>query len=153
MLSLLRNELKAIGILVLSISYKESNTTTTATIYESFLLSYVNGKHTNYTTCIMMVCKLKGQLPVPIVQSGLCWMITISRPIQKYLLPGQFRKVANTIRVYANNLKLFWEFLRDKHLDWKEVSLEQMSDFIHWLKVRPRGYPSTHRCLSGQKRR
>lgn len=56
-------------------------------------------------------------------------------PIQKYLrYLDSLEKSPNTIRVYANNLKLFWEFLRDKHLEWKEVSLEQMSDFIHWLR-------------------
>jgi len=103
------------------------------------------------TTC-MMVCKLKGQLPVPIVQSGLCWMITISLLNQKYLrYLDSLEKSPNTIRGLRQQLEAVLGVSGDKHLDWKEVSLEQMSDFIHWLKKDP--YPSTHRCLSGQKRR
>ena len=37
----------------------------------------------------------------------------------------------NTIETYARNLKLFWEFLRDSKLDWLEIDLEQLSNFIH----------------------
>ncbi|BDA71191.1 integrase family protein (plasmid) [Calothrix sp. PCC 7716] len=40
----------------------------------------------------------------------------------------------NTIQAYAYNLKLFWEFLRDSKLSWQEISLEQLSNFIHWLR-------------------
>jgi integrase/recombinase XerD len=56
-------------------------------------------------------------------------------PIQKYLrYLDSLEKSPNTLRVYAHNLKLFWEFLRDKQIDWKEVNLEKLSDFIHWLR-------------------
>lgn len=56
-------------------------------------------------------------------------------PIQKYLrYLDSLEKSPNTVRVYANNLKLFWEFLRDKQIDWREITLEQLSDFIHWLR-------------------
>ncbi|WP_197036151.1 site-specific integrase, partial [Fischerella sp. PCC 9605] len=70
-------------------------------------------------------------------------------PIQKYLrYLDSLEKSPNTIRVYANNLKLFWEFLRDKKLDWKEVNLEQMSDFIHWLRSPDPGVISMHPQVS-----
>lgn len=29
---------------------------------------------------------------------------------------------------------LFWEFLQDNSLDWREVNLEKLSNFIHWLR-------------------
>ena len=56
-------------------------------------------------------------------------------PIQKYLYYlDSVGRSPNTIQVYAYNLKLFWEFLRDSNLDWLEVNLEQLSNFIHCLR-------------------
>ena len=56
-------------------------------------------------------------------------------PIQKYLhYLDSIGRSPNTIQAYAHNLKLFWEFLRDSKLDWLEVNLEQLSNFIHWLR-------------------
>ncbi len=40
----------------------------------------------------------------------------------------------NTVLAYANHLKLYWEFLQDSHLDWREVTQELLADFIHWLR-------------------
>ncbi|MEO0842353.1 MAG: tyrosine-type recombinase/integrase [Cyanobacteria bacterium J06632_19] len=55
--------------------------------------------------------------------------------IQKYLHHlDSIGRSPNTIQTYAHNLKLFWEFLRDSKLDWLEVNLEQLSNFIHWLR-------------------
>ncbi|MEC4815923.1 MAG: tyrosine-type recombinase/integrase [Scytonema sp. PMC 1069.18] len=79
----------------------------------------------------------KGQLPD---SHRLVWIVLDDdylpvEPIQKYLrYLDSLEKSPNTIRVYANNLKLFWEFLQDKQIDWREITLEQMSDFIHWLR-------------------
>lgn len=56
-------------------------------------------------------------------------------PIQKYLhYLDSVERSPNTIQTYAHNLKLFWEFLRDSQLDWREVNYEQLSNFIHWLR-------------------
>ncbi len=56
-------------------------------------------------------------------------------PIMAYLhyLDCQ-EKSPNTIKGYAYNLKLYWEFLIFHHLNWTEVKLEQLADFIHWLR-------------------
>jgi integrase/recombinase XerD len=43
-------------------------------------------------------------------------------------------KSPNTIRGYAYNLKLYWEFLNSHHLNWSSIKLEQLADFIHWLR-------------------
>lgn len=40
----------------------------------------------------------------------------------------------NTIKSYAGHLKLYWEFLQASHFDWGEVTLENLADFIHWLR-------------------
>ncbi|MBD2771975.1 tyrosine-type recombinase/integrase [Iningainema sp. BLCCT55] len=56
-------------------------------------------------------------------------------PIQKYLhYLDSVGRSPNTIQVYAYNLKLFWEFLRDSKVGWREVYLEELSNFIHWLR-------------------
>ncbi len=56
-------------------------------------------------------------------------------PIQKYLhYLDSVGRSPNTIQTYAYNLKLFWEFLQDSSLDWREVNLEKLSNFIHWLR-------------------
>lgn len=56
-------------------------------------------------------------------------------PIQKYLhYLDSLERSPNTIQTYAYNLKLFWEFLQDNSLDWREVNLEKLSNFIHWLR-------------------
>jgi integrase/recombinase XerD len=39
-----------------------------------------------------------------------------------------------TIRATAHHLKLFWEYLRDAHLDWTEVDVAQLAAFITWLR-------------------
>lgn len=56
-------------------------------------------------------------------------------PIQAYLkYLESLERSPNTIASYAGHLKLFWEFLQLTHLDWREVNLEKLADFIHWLR-------------------
>ncbi len=57
------------------------------------------------------------------------------QPIQGYLrCLDSLERSPNTIHAYARHLKLYWEFLRDLHLDWVDVTLENLADFIHWLR-------------------
>ena len=56
-------------------------------------------------------------------------------PIQKYLhYLDSLERSPNTIATYAHNLKLFWEFLEENRIQWLEISLDQLSNFIHWLR-------------------
>jgi len=56
-------------------------------------------------------------------------------PVQSYLkYLESLERSPNTIQSYANHLKLFWEFLQASHLDWKVVTLEDLANFIHWLR-------------------
>ncbi len=69
-----------------------------------------------------------------------CWIVLDDdylpvEPIQKYLnYLDNLDRSPNTISVYAHNLKLYWEFLRDNQLDWKTINIENLADFIHWLR-------------------
>lgn len=79
----------------------------------------------------------KGKLPD---SNKIVWMVLDDdylpiQPIQKYLgYLESLERSPNTIRGYAKNLKLYWEFLRDSRLDWKEARIEALAEFIHWLR-------------------
>src|SRR6266576_3883828 len=56
-------------------------------------------------------------------------------PILSYLKFLQnLDRSPNTIRATAHRLKLFWEYLRDEHLGWKEMDVAQLAAFIPWLR-------------------
>ena len=57
------------------------------------------------------------------------------QPIQSYLqYLESIERSPNTVRAYAGHLKLFWEFLKDGRIDWKDISLEKLANFIQWLR-------------------
>jgi len=45
----------------------------------------------------------------------------------------------NTVRAYAYDLKDYWRFLVHRGLDWREVRLEDIGEFIAWLRLPPAG--------------
>lgn len=54
-------------------------------------------------------------------------------PIQRYLNYCRKRQLAtNTINTYAHRLFNFWRWLEHRSLDWKEVGLNELADFVNW---------------------
>nr|WP_199298357.1 tyrosine-type recombinase/integrase [Leptolyngbya sp. FACHB-17] len=56
-------------------------------------------------------------------------------PIEEYL--NYLRNVErspHTIKAYAFHLKLYWDYLHDRHLDWTAVSVVELADFMSWLR-------------------
>ena len=57
-------------------------------------------------------------------------------PIVRYLkyldCVGSARQ---TLRSYANSLKHYWEYLTQQQLDWQQVTLDDLSRFVLWLKL------------------
>jgi len=39
-----------------------------------------------------------------------------------------------TLRSYAYSLMQYWEYLTQQHLDWQQVTLDDLSHFVLWLK-------------------
>lgn len=39
-----------------------------------------------------------------------------------------------TVRSYAYHLKLYWEFLESKNLDWTNIKLSHLAAFVGWLR-------------------
>jgi integrase/recombinase XerD len=40
----------------------------------------------------------------------------------------------NTVRAYAHHLRLFYEFLSDRQLAWRQVVLNDLASFVGWLR-------------------
>lgn len=40
-----------------------------------------------------------------------------------------------TLRSYAYSLRQYWEYLIQQHLDWQQVTLDDLSRFVLWLKL------------------
>src|SRR5260370_12335240 len=55
-----------------------------------------------------------------------------------------------TVRATAYNLKLFWEFLLDEQLDWKNIDVTNLASYISWLR---RPQPSVVSLEDQQARR
>ena len=79
----------------------------------------------------------KGKLP----SSGqIVWFVLDRdykpiKPIQSYIsYLASLNRSSKTLRTYAHNLKLYWEYLDKYSIDWREITLEQLSNFIHWLR-------------------
>lgn len=57
------------------------------------------------------------------------------QPIQSYLqYLESLERSPNTIHAYAGHLKLLWEFLRDYSLEWEDINLDKLANFIIWLR-------------------
>src|SRR5713226_6745268 len=40
-----------------------------------------------------------------------------------------------TLRSYANSLKQYWEYLTQQQLNWQQMTLDDLSRFVLWLKL------------------
>src|SRR5260221_2926796 len=45
----------------------------------------------------------------------------------------------NTVKAYAHDLKNYWEFISFRGLDWREARLEDVGEFVPWLRLPPAG--------------
>ena len=73
---------------------------------------------------------------------GLCWEPTISRSaaIERYLAYlTDIERSPNTVKAYAHDLKDYFTFLDGCGLDWREVRLEDIGEFVAWLRLPPAG--------------
>src|SRR5487761_2196026 len=60
--------------------------------------------------------------------------------IERYLFYlSAIERSPNTVRAYAHDLKDFFVFLALRSLDWREVRLEDVGEFVAWLRLPPAG--------------
>ncbi|WP_345581587.1 tyrosine-type recombinase/integrase, partial [Nonomuraea rosea] len=59
-------------------------------------------------------------------------------PIERYLAYlTDIERSPNTIKAYAHDLKDYFTFLDGRGLDWREVRLEDIGEFVAWLRLPP----------------
>lgn len=97
----------------------------------------------NRMTITSMMKVQKGKLPST---GQIVWFVLGReykpiKPIQSYIsYLASLKRSSKTLRTYAYNLKLYWEYLDKYSIDWREITLEQLSGFINWLR-RPEHNP------------
>ena len=61
-------------------------------------------------------------------------------PVERYLAYlTDIERSPNTIKAYAHDLKDWLVFLDQRGLDWREVRLEDLGEFVAWLRLPPSG--------------
>lgn len=65
-------------------------------------------------------------------------------PIERYLAYlTAIERSPNTVKAYAHDLKDFFVFLMLRSVDWRKVRLEDVGDFVAWLRSPPAGRAGT----------
>lgn len=60
--------------------------------------------------------------------------------IERYLsYLSDIERSPNTVKAYAHDLKDFFVFLGHHDIDWREVRLEDVGEFVAWLRLPPAG--------------
>ena len=61
-------------------------------------------------------------------------------PAERYLAYlTDIERSPNTVKAYAHDLKDWFGFLEVRGLDWREVRLEDLGEFVAWLRLPPPG--------------
>ncbi|HYB19117.1 MAG TPA: site-specific integrase [Streptosporangiaceae bacterium] len=61
-------------------------------------------------------------------------------PVERFLAYlTDIERSPNTVKAYAHDLKDFWEFLGHRGLDWRGARLEEVGEFVAWLRLPPPG--------------
>ncbi len=59
-------------------------------------------------------------------------------PVERYLaFLTDVDRSPNTVKAYAHDLKDWFVFLGGRALDWREVRLEDVGEFVAWLRLPP----------------
>src|SRR6266704_3917267 len=65
-------------------------------------------------------------------------------PVERFLAYlSDIERSPNTVKAYTHDLKDFWEFLGCRGLDWREARLEDVGEFVAWLRLPPPGRAGT----------
>ena len=71
-------------------------------------------------------------------------------PIRQYLAYLEsIERSPNTIRSYAHHLSLYWKYLQAFNLDWMQVSVIELAEFMAWLRSpNPQGVASINEVIA-----
>lgn len=61
---------------------------------------------------------------------------SLIEPIAHYLkYLDRINAARQTLRSYAFALRLYWEYLSQQQIDWQQVTLDELAEFVLWLKL------------------
>ena len=61
-------------------------------------------------------------------------------PVERFLAYlTDIGRSPNTVKAYAHDLKDYWCFIGFRGLDWREARLEDIGEFVVWLRLPPAG--------------
>jgi integrase/recombinase XerD len=61
-----------------------------------------------------------------------------AEPVERWLAYlTSIEKSPNTVKAYAHDLKDWFTYLAGRRLDWRKVQLEDLGDFVSWLRLPP----------------
>jgi hypothetical protein len=61
-------------------------------------------------------------------------------PVDRFLAYlSDIGRSPNTVKAYAHDMKDLWQFLGFRGLDWREARLEDIGEFVAWLRLPPAG--------------
>jgi integrase/recombinase XerD len=64
----------------------------------------------------------------------------VIEPIDRWLgFLSDIDRSPNTVKAYAHDVKDYWAFLTRRSLDWREVRLEDIGEYVAWLTLPPAG--------------
>lgn len=94
----------------------------------------------NYSTTTTYMEYLMKVQRIKISERNFSWLVLGNdllpiKPIQEYIrFLNNLDHSPNTVRSYANHLKLFWEYLDFIKKDWTDMKLTDFSEFVSWLR-------------------
>src|SRR4051795_13523414 len=60
----------------------------------------------------------------------------VVEPVERFLaFLSDVERSPNTVKAYAHDLKDWFGFLTGRGLDWREVRLEDVGEFVAWLRL------------------
>jgi len=74
------------------------------------------------------------------VSRGRCWRTTVEpvEPVERFLAHlSDVERSPNTIKAYGHDLKDWFVFLTGRSLDWQAVRLDDVGEFVAWLRLPP----------------
>jgi len=84
---------------------------------------------------------VKAQLLIMPVSGTQSWTVLDSDlapvvPAERYLAYlAAIERSPNTVRAYAHSLALWFDFLRQRQVDWSSAGVEDVSEFVRWLRA------------------
>jgi hypothetical protein len=72
-------------------------------------------------------------------------------PVERYLaFLTDVDRLPNTVKAYVHGLKDWFVFLAGRALDWREVRLEDVGEFVAWLRLQPAAWDGRVAVLPAQ---